>query len=423
MPLNLKSIFQFEKLENIIFEIGIFFLVIAPSISAIFLTISAVTGSLGRRDSYLKDKWNYPFLVASFLIIINCLNIYHLDDSLPIEVDRESSILSAINWLPFFYIFWAFKKFLKTDTQRKRCANLLVFGSLPFLIGGFLQVIFNVYGPFNLFNGFILWFQREGKTFTSAFNNPNYAATWLSLILPFCFAGIISIHKFNFKKIIFLLISALSILATILTYSRNGFLAILITFAVFFNIFAKISMLIPTIFVVVTSILLILFFSEDLEAFLPEDIFNKFNFSKIKKLNEIVRLKIFRDSFNLISLKPIFGWGATTFPIIYKFYYPQSSGFQHTHNIFIEVTYNYGVFVSLLIFGTIFLLIFKSNIEKKSLQRNYEKAWKLSTIIFLIISQFDFTYYDIRISTLFWILITGISCFNKEKNMYEKLVD
>ncbi len=95
----------------------------------------------------------------------------------------------------------------------------------------------------------------------------------------------------------------------------------------------------------------------------------------------------------------------------------------HTHNIFTEVTYNYGILVSLLIFGTIILLICKSDVEKKSLCTNYEKAWKLSAIIFLIISQFDFTYYDIRISTLFWILITGISCFNKEKNMYEKLVD
>ena len=68
MPLNLKSIFQFEKLENIIFEIGVFFLVIAPSISVIFLSISAVNGSLGRKDSYFKDKWNYPFLLATFLI-------------------------------------------------------------------------------------------------------------------------------------------------------------------------------------------------------------------------------------------------------------------------------------------------------------------------------------------------------------------
>ena len=421
MPLNLKSIFQFGKLENIIFEIGIFFLVTAPSISAIFLAVSAITGSLDREDSYLKDKWNYPFLVAFFLIVINCFRIYFLDDSLPIEVNKESSILSALNWLPFFYIFWAFKKFLKTETQRKRCANLLVFGSLPFLIGGFLQVIFNIYGPYTFFNGFILWFQREGKTFTSVFNNPNYAATWLSLILPFCFAGMLSINKFNLKKTIFLILSTTTVFATMLTYSRNGFLAIAITSAVFFNIFVKISILIPSIFLFIIFVLLILFFSEDLEAFLPEDIFNKFNFSKIKKINEIVRLKLLRDSFNLISLKPIFGWGATTFPIIYKFYNPQSNGLQHTHNVFIEVTYNYGILVSLLIFGTIILLICKSYIEKKSIYTNYEKAWKLSAIIFLIISQFDVTYYDIRISTLFWILITGISCFNKEgKNIYNK---
>ena len=53
-------------------------------------------------------------------------------------------------------------------------------------------------------NGLIIWFQRDGQIFTSAFNNTNYASTWLSLILPLSFAGMVSIKKFNFKKSVFL---------------------------------------------------------------------------------------------------------------------------------------------------------------------------------------------------------------------------
>ena len=62
--------------------------------------------------------------------------------------------------------------------------KFISFGSIPFLIGGFLQVIFDIHGPFSLFSGFIVWFQRDGEYFTSAFNNTNYASTWLGLILP-----------------------------------------------------------------------------------------------------------------------------------------------------------------------------------------------------------------------------------------------
>ena len=104
----------------------------------------------GRKDYYLKDKWNYPFLLALSFIIISCLKIYFLDDSsYPSYFDKKSSILSSFNWIPFFYTFWAFKKFLRTKEQRKRCANLVIFGSIPFLIGGILQVFFNIHGPYS----------------------------------------------------------------------------------------------------------------------------------------------------------------------------------------------------------------------------------------------------------------------------------
>ena len=91
-------------------------------------------------------------------------------------------------------------------------------------------------------------------------------------------------------------------------------------------------------------------------------------------------MKIFKSSLVFISEKPIIGWGASTFPLILQL--RQGISVQHTHNIFVEVAYNYGIFTSLLIFGTIIILIYQFSFNNISNTNYYEKAWKLSAIIF-----------------------------------------
>ena len=83
---------------------------------------------------------------------------------------------------------------------------------------------------------------------------------------------------------------------------------------------------------------------------------------------------------------------------------------------------NYGIITCLILFTTIFLLIYKS---KPSLlnKENYifgntliDKYWWVSTLIILLMHLTDITYYDGRISLLFWILIAGLRCILIEKN-------
>ena len=77
------------------------------------------------------------------------------------------------------------------------------------------------------------------------------------------------------------------------------------------------------------------------------DIFN------ISKLVDAPRYSIYKISKELIFERPFFGWGAGTFSLIYDersnldFY----EKIQHTHNIFIELAYNYGIITSFL-FGS-----------------------------------------------------------------------
>lgn len=429
---SINNFIRNEKMHFKIFDLGIFFLASAPTISVFFLVISSFTGGLNRKDKFFKDKINYPFLIAGLLILISSIWLFYFDDleftlnrvpegTFNYDIGNSSLLLGSINWIPFFYIFWAFKKFLATDSLRRRCANLLIFGTLPVLLSGILQKIFKIYGPFSILNEFVIWYQKPGEVLTAVFNNSNYAATWLGLILPFCFAKLIS-HKFSdIKKIIYLTLTATTIACIFYTNSRNGMLSIIISSAVIFDVFSKIYLLLPALIILILFLISYFFFYSDIEILPLRELLKKMKFTEFNNFNEFPRIKIYRSSLSYIFQKPFIGWGAATFPLVYKFYANPNKDLifystQHTHNIFLEVAYTYGIPVSLLIFIPISLIIYKSSINKNSKNYYYEKAWKLSAILFIVMSQFDFTYYDVRISTLFWILVSGLSCFSSRDN-------
>ena len=51
--------------------------------------------------------------------------------------------------------------YLDSPKSRKIILLLLLSGSVPLIISGFLQVFFNIHGPFKIFNGLIIWFQEK----------------------------------------------------------------------------------------------------------------------------------------------------------------------------------------------------------------------------------------------------------------------
>ena len=417
---GINNFIRNERMHFRLFDLGIFFLASAPTISIFFLLISSFTGSLKRKDNFFKDKINYPFFMASLLILISSIWLFIFGEP-KLQLSKESLLLGSINWIPFFYVFWAFKKFLATDSLRRRCANLLICGTLPVLLSGILQKIFKIYGPFSILDKFIIWYQKDEYNLTAVFNNPNYAATWLCLILPFCFAKLLSNKVSNIKKISYLILTITTIACIIYTNSRNGFLSIILSSVIMLDAFSKIYLLVPFIIILFLLSIGSFLFASNMEIFPYGEIFKKLKFPDLTNFNELPRVKIMKSALYYIFKRPLLGWGAATFPVVYKFLENPNEDLiffntQHTHNIFLEVAYIYGIPVSLLIFIPISLIIYKSSININSKNLYYEKAWKLSAIIFIVMSQFDFTYYDVRLSTLFWILITGLSCCRSRDN-------
>ena len=432
--MNIKKDIKPKLLLNIgrtCFSFGIFILPTAFLYSSIFLLISFIIASVKSRN-FFKDKWNLPLIICSFLMIIVCLISYFNPTIYNNSTDKFLNWIGLLNWIPMFWVYWCAQYYLKTLEQRKSCAFFLVLGTIPIVIAGFGQYYFNWFGPFTFLNETIIWYQRESSNhaLTGPFNNPNYAGTWLTSIFPFSLFFFVKTTKIHLSKLFFSFTTIAITFAIFLTHSRNAITNFFIAFTLLIGISIKTLFLLSSIIFVFISTIFILeiplsslgFFNNNsiLQGFMPDT--NKFN--DIFSFN---RIKIWKTAISNILNNPFIGWGASSFSILYLIKNEEPT-YQHTHNLILEVANNYGIVISLILFTTIFFLMYKSkpNLSQQNLSildnELINKFWWVSTLIILLMHLTDITYYDGRISLLFWILISGVRCNLRENNNKQSLV-
>ena len=426
----MKPILNF-KTGNFLFRSGIFLLVSAPVLSSILFLFSIFISTYKNYKNFLSDKWNYPFFLASFFLIIS-VSISSLEP-FSNKINGWSNYLnwvSLFNWLPLFFCIWAFKPYLYSSKSRKIILLLLLSGSVPLIISGFLQVFFNIHGPFKIFNGLIIWFQREGEPgLTGLFNNRNYASLWFTILWPICLA-ILSQRKNGSK--FFIYIFSISIISSIyLTFSRVGLLNLFLTSLIFLKgslsiwLFLFLLLLITLLIAAVTNIFP-LSFKEFAISILPSEIIARFSIlENLEVFTSNARFSIWLSALEFIKERPFLGWGAASFPILYETkndiccYKSYLQWYGHTHNIQLEMALNYGLPFSLLINATLIFVFYKSfkkififkrknkSLEKINLNK-FEKAWWTSSFAFFFSQLFDIQYYDLRLNIIFWIFISGL---------------
>ena len=402
--------------------IGVFLLPSAPVIACFALFLSLLFSDNNNPINFFKERTNKVFIIVSFLMILSC--IFNNFNN-PIFIGKEIgnlSWISLINWIPLFWCFWGFQPYLEKQNVRKIVAKLLVIGSIPVIISGFLQYFFNITGPFQILNGLIIWYQRPINLtdgLTGPFNNANYAGSWLTLVWPFTLYYFL-INKKKSKKIITLIICFFFITSILLTNSRNSWLGMLISIQIILG-FETIFFLIPLIlltFILLTFLISVLPTSirNNFVSFIPINIFNNFPDNSIDLSQAYPRLEIWKFSIENILKRPFFGWGGGSFPFVYETFKGKWIG--HPHNIIFELAFNYGLLTALIISSKVFQYLYgyykliknyavlKINIGKSNL--TFEKAW-FSSILFITYSHlFDMQYFDLRISMITWILLAGL---------------
>ena len=307
---------------------------------------------------------------------------------------------------------------------------LLLSGSVPLIISGFLQVFFDIHGPFNIFNGLIIWFQREGEPgLTGLFNNRNYASLWFTILWPICLA-ILSQRKNGSNFLIY--IFSISIISSIyLTFSRVGLLNLFLTSLIFLKgslsiwLFLFLILLITLLIAAVTNIFP-LSFKEFAISILPSEIIARFSIlENLEIFTSNARFSIWLSALEFIKERPFLGWGSASFPIL--FFQKIKIWYGHTHNIFIELAISYGFISALLIITGIVIILLKSfreiylkkNNKKENFSINFlyfDKAWWTASFVLLTSQLFDIQFLDFRISIIFWIFLSGLSTIKLDTN-------
>ncbi len=424
---NFKDL-NIDKIGFYSFLAGIFFLASAVGISIILLLVSLFISFL-KPQNLFKDKWNYPLIFSSFLMLFSTIvHFLTTENNINLGINPELSLIGLINWIPLFLGFWGFQKYLNSPHKRLIASKLLIYGSIPVIFSGILQ-IFNINGPFELFDGLIVWFQKPLKevgSLSGLFNNQNYAGLWMALVWPFCLSEFNNPKKSNIKKLILLIICFLFITFIFLTDSRNAILGLTISSAIVLGT-ANFFWYLPTIFLgfsLVALTVLPIFPNEVklfMESIIPKRIYTLFPEVGFNNISTYPRINKWISSVKFILENPIFGWGAASFPILYKL--KSGEWFGHAHNLPFELAISYGILPALIIFSFYSYLLFlsfkKIILFTKTRDANIgfflnQKAWLAASFIFLSSHLVDIQYFDARFSTLCWILLAGLRCFLRE---------
>ena len=412
-----------------IFWIGIFLLPSAPGISFILLLVSLFLSLKKNFDDIANDKFNVIFLISALLMPIICL--VQNDNIIPLlnTWDKSLTWIGLTNWGLLILSFLSFQFFVNTSDDRKFFSKILIAGSLPVLFSGFMQYIFKIYGPFEILGGFIIWFQKplQPDTGMSAlFNNQNYAGAWFCIIWPLSLAALLESLNKKVDKYICLSILISITAALILTTSRSAWGGLILLTPLMTGLSSLIYLL-PLI--LLTSIMI---FSTN-SNLMPSDLQNHIRDAVPNRLlREFIpenfnwresRPEIWSNAIMFISKKPIIGWGAATFPILY--FFEKNAYASHSHNLILELAISYGIPITILIFGPILLisiLAFSKIFINKSFTQTdfFERAWFSSFFVLLCSQLVDIQYFDGRISIIFWILLAGLKSIIKPNLSLEK---
>ena len=433
---SLQNIRSYE-LGYISFLFGIFFLPSALPIAGIFLLFSLIVSYMNQEVIFFKGNPDFPFFISIFLILISTLKItiFNIPEEL-VNFNKSTIWFGLFNWIPILLFYFGFKFYLKNDNSRILFKNVLIAGSIPVLTSCILQKFFNIYGPFQTLFGSIVWFNKplniNDENFmgglTGLFSNPNYLGTWLTMLIPFLIASLKEKSK-NIRKNIFLyFLNFLAIYFALLTNSRNAVIAIIISLLLMFNIRKNYKQFLVFGGLALFATFVPIFLDISKENFMEVSKYNLIKkFITEKPILDSLRILIWKDTLSLIFERPFWGWGSGTY------YYITSektkdlflNGTHHSHNIILEIAYNFGIPTALMITITslkIFFIAFKKvfilNLPK--FNNSLNKAWITSVLVFLLIHFNDITYYDGKISILFCILFAGLNKIVKQQNYHEK---
>jgi len=320
------------------------------------------------------------------------------------SVSRETSIRPALLYSCFILGYFLVVNLIRTSEWVKRCIVSLTFSAF----------IVALYGIYENFFGMVEQTWQDEELFedirgrvVSTFENPNVLAEYLIMILPLMIAIFLFSKKIN-QKLVFLMMTGVSGLCLIFTWSRGAWLGFLIGMLLFLLIYHRKSMILLLGGLISLPLLPVV---------LPQNIIDRFlSIGNIQDTSTSYRVNIWRAVIEMIkdNFSSGIGIGEGAFTVVYpKYSLAGIESAPHSHNLFLQIIVEIGIF-GLIIFLAAMIIYMQNNFSLyKKLGDNikYTETKLLSAAGFcgivsvLIQGMTDYIWYNYRVFFVFWLVV------------------
>lgn len=334
------------------------------------------------------------------------------------ESSRNAALVSCALLIGYFLVV----NLMRTEKWIKRCVAALVSSATIVSIIGIFEYFFGSESSKWLDTTL---FSDIRVRIVSLFENPNVLATFLVLIFPFSLVYML-LAKTTSEKFIVFLVCAVFVFATVCTWSRAAWIAIVVSALVFFTVYTRKT---SRIFGAA------LFAIPILPMLLPDNVINRaLSITNLSDSSISYRIYTWIGSIRAIKDHWIggIGYGSEPFKKIYPYYaYAGIEAAEHTHSLYLQIILCLGIGGLLTLLALLFLYFQKCSEyikEPENKVSRYYTAASVSSIIgALIMGMFDYIWFNNRVFFVFW-LVMAIGCAfvragNSEKERKSSILD
>ena len=325
------------------------------------------------------------------------------------EGSRNAALVSCALMLGYFLLV----NLMRTEKWIKRCVFALVSsGSIVAMIG----VLEYFFGKSSSQWLDVRLFTNIRVRVVSLFDNPNVLATYLVLIFPFALNFFILAKKRN-EKFLSAIVCAAFVVATVFTWSRGAWIAMLLTFFVFFTVYSRKTLRIFGAAILAAPVL---------PMILPDNLLDR-AFSILNFSDSSISYRIYTWIGSLRVVGDHFlggiGFGPEAFAKIYPAYaFAGIESAEHSHSLPLQILIGMGI-GGLLVFVALIFLYLQKTLEyvrkpQSSSSKFYVTAAVASVIGALVMGAFDYIWYNYRVFYIFWIVI-ALGCALVRAGNYE----
>ena len=345
------------------------------------------------------------FTIITFLIFVIFGGILTIDGS---------SFLKMLVFVCFMSVYFVIKNIISSPDLVKRCLYALVLSSALVSAIGIYQNYFGVLST--KWHDISVFTEIRGRV-VSTFDNPNVLGEFLILIFPITLALMANAKKANERFFLFVC-ALMSCFCLIFTWSRGAWLGCMITTAMFLCVSSK------------------YFFTAGILSLPIVGMFALFQTDSaiIGRLTSFgdsstsYRLNIWKGVLRMLEDIGFFGIGIgeDAFRKIYPIY--SLAGIEaapHSHNLYLQIAVEMGVFALLFFLVFIFMFTqFSLSFCRNAMSRSNRLLCMgifSGAAALLIQGLTDYVWYNYRIFLLFWIIIgLGIAHIYTAKNTEEE---